>query len=49
MMAIPKAFQLLGFIAGGAVMLLMALLTFFTLAGGQADASRSSAYCRTQT
>jgi amino acid permease len=43
MMAIPKAFQLLGFIAGSAVMLLMALLTFFTLAGALADTCRQQA------
>lgn len=34
MMAIPKAFKLLGVIPGSVLMLLIACLTFFTLAGG---------------
>lgn len=46
MMAIPKAFQLLGFVAGGALMLLMALLTFFTLAGVQGGFFGGSTSCK---
>jgi amino acid permease len=33
MMAIPKAFRLLGLIPGSILMVLIACLTFFTLAG----------------
>lgn len=33
MMAIPKAFNVLGLLPGIVIMLLMACLTFFTLAG----------------
>jgi hypothetical protein len=33
MMAIPKAFNLLGLITGSVLMLLIACVTFFTLAG----------------
>lgn len=42
MMAIPRAFNLLGLLPGLAIMALMACLTFFTLAGlGQCHSSHA--------